>query len=237
MSAATGAPCAIRSSNAKPSAGVARPAAKASGSGTVLGSVPHAQDRHRVRVGYPVNDEVWRRDDQFSCSALTSGPAAPGEQHQTVAGEQQLAADPFGGDRIVGRDVADDPADVGEGLGSPDDRQRSARLGRWSVELAVGEPQQPSADFVVGHRSRVRVRLGDGRRKKAGLGLGFVILGQGGLGCHAWRVAHTPACLHLSCNPVRAPQTTRIRKTERIVVGPGADIRAPAAADRRRACG
>jgi hypothetical protein len=36
--------------------------------------------------------------------------------------------------------VADDPADVGQRLGAPDDAHRSARLGRRRVEFALGEP-------------------------------------------------------------------------------------------------
>jgi hypothetical protein len=49
---------------------------------------------------------------------------------------------------------------------------------RRHVELALREPQKPYADFLVRHRSRIRIRLGDGRGEH--LGLGFVFLDQGG---------------------------------------------------------
>ena len=153
----------------------------------ILGGVPDAQDRHCVRAGDPVNDEIGGHDHQFSCPGQASWPAAAGEHHQTVA-EQKLASGTLGCDRIVGCDLTDDPPDIGQGLGTPDDRQRSARLGRRGVELALGEPQKPSADVLVRYRSRVRVRLGDGRCKSAGFG--FVILDQGGGRCHLGRIAH-----------------------------------------------
>jgi hypothetical protein len=58
-----------------------------SGSGAVLGSVPDAQNRHHVRGGDPVDDEVGRHDHQLSRSSLTSRVTAMGEHHQTVAGQ------------------------------------------------------------------------------------------------------------------------------------------------------
>ncbi len=170
-------------------------ATNASGSGAVLGGVPDAQDHHRVGGSDPIDDEVGRHDHQLSRSGLASGPAAMGEHHQAVTGEQDLPPDPLGCDRIIGRDVADDPADIGQGPGTPDDRQRSARLGRRSVELTLGEPQQPGANRLMRYRSRVRIRLGDGRRKSAGFSLDFVILDQGSRRCHADRMGRgTPDC-------------------------------------------
>ena len=96
---------------------------KASGSGAVLSGVPDAQDHHRLRARDAIDDEIRRHDDQLSSSGLPSGPAAIGKHHQTVAGEQNLPPDPFGRDRVIGSDVAYDPADIGQGAGTPDDRQ------------------------------------------------------------------------------------------------------------------
>ena len=102
---------------------------------------------------------------------------------RAVAGQQQLAADPFGGDGVVSGDVTDDAADIGQGLGPPEDRQRSAWLGWRRVELAFGEPQQPGADLIVWGSARVSIGCGDRGSEGAGFGLGFVILDQrNGLG-------------------------------------------------------
>jgi hypothetical protein len=73
--------------------------------------------------------------------AWASGPATAGEHHQTVAGQQKLASNLLGSDRVVRCDVADDPADIGQCLGTPNDRHRSARFGRRGIKLAVGDTQ------------------------------------------------------------------------------------------------
>jgi hypothetical protein len=57
--------------------------------------------------------------------------------------------------------MADDPADIGQRPGSPDDGHRSVRLGRRRVELALGEPQQPRANLLVRHGARIGIGLGD----------------------------------------------------------------------------
>ena len=101
-------------------------AARASALGAILGSVPDAEDRHQVRARDPVDDEIRRHDHQFPRSGLASGPTAAGEHHQAVAGEQKLAPDALGRDRIVGCDVADDPTDIGQRLGTPNDGQRGS---------------------------------------------------------------------------------------------------------------
>ena len=90
----------------------------------------------------------------------------------------QLAADPFDGDGVVSSDVADDAAEIGQGLGPPDDRQRSAWLGWRRVELAFGEPQQPGANFIVWRSARVGIGFGDPGSRGGGFGLGFVVLDQ-----------------------------------------------------------
>jgi hypothetical protein len=116
-----------------------------------------------------------------------------GEHHQTVPGEQDFTPDPLGCDRVVGGYVADDPADIGQGPSTPSDRQWSVRLGRRSVKFALGKPQQPGADLLVGHRPRVRVGCGDRSRKSAGFGL--VILDQGSRRCHADTMGRrSPGC-------------------------------------------
>jgi hypothetical protein len=118
-----------------------------------------------------------------------------GEHRQTVAGEQKLAPDPFGRNRVISRDVAYDPADVDQSLGTPDDGQRLVRFGRRRVELALRQPQKPFADFLVRHRSWVCVRVSDGRGEH--LGLGFVFLDQGDRCCHAEGYSIRIVWLHL----------------------------------------
>jgi hypothetical protein len=55
--------------------------------GAVLGRVPNAQDRHHVRAGDPVDNEVGRHDHQLSRASLTPGSTTTGKYHQAVAGE------------------------------------------------------------------------------------------------------------------------------------------------------
>lgn len=168
-------------------------AAKGVRSGTFLSGVPYAQNGHGIRAGNPIDDDVGRHRDQFAGFRLTARPAAAGEHRQTVAGKQKLAPDPSGRDRVIGRDIANDSTDISQRSGTPDNGQRSARLGGRGVELAFREPQQPSANRFVRHCSRVRVRLGDGRRESAAFG--FVILDQWGWRCHMESMAYWwPGC-------------------------------------------
>ena len=106
--------------------------------------------------------------------------AATREDCETVAGKEQLASDSLGRDRIVGCDIVCDPGDVGKRPGSPEDRHFSARFGGRRVELAIGEKQQPGADFLVRDGAWVGIRFGDGRRQGARLGLCFIVVDQGG---------------------------------------------------------
>ncbi len=163
-------------------------------SGAVLGRMPDAQDRHQVRTGDPIDDKIGRHDHQLTRTGLAPGPATVGKYRQTVTSEQKFATHALGCNRIVGRDVANDSADIGQRPGTPDDRQWSVRLGRRDVELALGEPQKPDSDLLMLHRSWISVRLGYRRRENAGLR--FVIFDQGGWRCHASRIAHRrPGCI------------------------------------------
>jgi hypothetical protein len=80
------------------------------------------------RPGDAVNDQVGRHDHQLSRPCLTSGPPAVGEYHQTIAPEQQLTPHPSGRDRVVSGYITHNPADIGQSLGTPDDRQQLARI-------------------------------------------------------------------------------------------------------------
>jgi len=154
--------------------------------------MPNAQDCHIVRAGNPIDDDVGWHRDQFSCVPLASGSSAAGKHRQAVAGEQKLAAHPSGRDRVVGRDVLDDPPDIGQGPGTPDDGQQLARLWGRRVELALREAKQPEANLLMRYRSRVRIRLGDGCRESAGFCRGFVVVDQGGWSSHANNISHRP---------------------------------------------
>ena len=89
-------------------------------------------------------------------------------------GEQKFAPDPFGRDRVISRSLADDPADIGQRLGAPADRHRSARLGWRGVEVSVGDTQQPGPNLFV--RGRARIGVGLGNRCGHGLRLGGVLV-------------------------------------------------------------
>ena len=87
-------------------------AVKGNESGAVLRAVPDTRDRHRVGGRDPVDDEVCRYDHQLPRAGLVARPTAAGKHHQAVAGTQELAADRFGCDQIVGSDIAHDAADI-----------------------------------------------------------------------------------------------------------------------------
>ena len=83
-------------------------------SGTILsGVVPDAQDDHCVSAGDPIDNDVGRHRDQFACVRLASRPAAAGEHRQTVTRRQKFATDPPRRNRIVARNVTDDPGNIG----------------------------------------------------------------------------------------------------------------------------
>jgi hypothetical protein len=54
---------------------------------------------------------------------------------------QGLTHCPPGRDRIVGRNVADDPPNIGNRPGTPNFWQGSGRLGMWRVEFTFRQPQ------------------------------------------------------------------------------------------------
>ncbi len=147
-------------------------------SGAILRAMPDAQDRHHVLVFEAVDDDVGEHHDQLAGSNLATGPAAAREHHQAVAGEQQFATNLPRGNRVFGRNVAYDPADIGQRLGAPDDGHRSVRLGRRCVKLALGEPQQPCTDLFMRRGTRVSVGLGDRGGQCARLIFGLVVLDQ-----------------------------------------------------------
>jgi len=96
---------------------------------TILGGVPNTKYGHRVRTGDAIDNEVRRHDHQFPSSSQTSRSTATGEHHQTVTREQEFTSDPSGCNRVVRSYVANDPADIGQRLCTPDNRQDQRGFG------------------------------------------------------------------------------------------------------------
>jgi hypothetical protein len=158
-------------------------------SGTLLSGMPNAQDCHRPSLTDPVDNDVGRHRDQLACVGMTAGPASAGKHCQTIAGKQQFTSDSPCGHRIIDRDIANDPGNISQRSGAPNDGQGSARLGWRSVEFPFSQAQQPGTNRFVWDCARVCVRSGDGRRESASFRLGFVVLDQVGWGRHADTIA------------------------------------------------
>lgn len=100
-------------------------------SAAILGGVPNPQDRYHVSATDPVNDDVGWHHHQLARARLHTGPASMRKHFQAVTCDQQPAPDPPSRDRIAGRDGANDPVSIGQGLGPSDDRhaQRGSGAG------------------------------------------------------------------------------------------------------------
>lgn len=100
-------------------------------SAAILGGVPNPQDRYHVNTTDPVDDDIGRHHHQLARAELHTGPASMGKHSRVVAGEQQPAPDTSSRDRIVSRDIANDPAGTAQGPGPSGDRhaQRGSGAG------------------------------------------------------------------------------------------------------------
>lgn len=106
---------------------------------TILRVVPNSQDRHRRSAADAVDNDVGRHRDQFACVGMTAGPASARKRRQTIAREKRFSSNSPGGHWIIDRDIANDPADISQRPGAPNDGQRSERLWWRRVEFPIGD--------------------------------------------------------------------------------------------------
>ena len=123
--------------------------------------MPYTRYRNTVLHADPMDDDIWRRDDQFAGASLTAQPATVRKQDNAVPGEN----------RIIGRNISNDAPDIGQRACAPYDGHVSTRDGRRSVEFALGQPQKPRSDFVMRGDPRICVGLGGRRGHKPALSL------------------------------------------------------------------
>ena len=91
----------------------------------ILGGVPDAQNGHHPSVGNAVDQNIWPNRCQLTGAGLAAGTATTREDCETIAGKEQLPRNAGGRNRIVGRDIACDPGDIGKRACPPKNSQVS----------------------------------------------------------------------------------------------------------------
>ncbi len=85
--------------------------------------MPDAQNSHQSAVFNPIHENIGKHGNQLPRPHLPTNPAATRKHAQAVAGQQQLSSHLLGGNRVIDRDVSNDPADIGQRTSAPNNRQ------------------------------------------------------------------------------------------------------------------
>ncbi len=123
--------------------------------------MPYAQDNDISVDLNPVEQNVRIYRDEFACIWMQSGPPTLGEGLQAVTGKKKFAAYARGSKRFLVRYMSDNPTQIGDGAGAPDNPHDSAWNRQRCVEIALGDPQKPCTNLFMRHRSRIGIRFGN----------------------------------------------------------------------------